>query len=201
MQPLIYLASRSPRRCQLLEQIGLPYRQLDVAVDETPLADETPPDYVVRLALHKAGTAHASVMQAGDLPVLAADTAVVLDDMILGKPSDRNEGLAMLARLSGRTHRVYSGVALVGRQTEFRLNVSEVSLRRISPREAEAYWASGEPHDKAGGYAIQGLGAIFVKELRGSYSGVMGLPLFETAELLQNAGIRLPRLQHPGSGG
>jgi septum formation protein len=201
MHPLIYLASRSPRRRELLEQIGLPYRLLDLTLDETPLAGEAPADYVVRLALHKAGTAHAALAQGGDLPVLAADTSVALDDMILGKPQDRSSALEMLARLSGRTHRVYSGVALVGRQAEFRLNVSEVSFRPISAQEAEAYWASGEPHDKAGGYGIQGLGAIFVRELRGSYSGVMGLPLFETAELLQNAGIRLPRLPLSGSGG
>jgi septum formation protein len=199
MGPLIYLASRSPRRRELLQQIGLPYALLDVEVDETPLQGETAQQYVIRLARHKAGVGHAAASRAEALPVLAADTAVVLDDMILGKPRHRAEGLAMLARLSGRTHRVCSGVALVGRQVEVRLNVSTVSFRRISPQEAEAYWASGEPTDKAGGYAIQGLGAVFVKELRGSYSGVMGLPLFETAALLQNAGIPLPRLYNPGS--
>jgi septum formation protein len=170
-----------------------------VAVDEIPRAGETAADYVVRLALHKAGCAHAGVARGEVLPVLAADTAVVVDDLILGKPRDRDEGLAMLARLAGRTHRVFSAVALVGRETDFRLNVSEVSFRPIEPREAEAYWASGEPRDKAGGYAIQGLGAVFVETLQGSYSGVMGLPLFETAQLLQNAGIRLPRLHFPGS--
>ena len=199
MQPLIYLASRSPRRRELLEQIGLSYRLLDVEVDETPLVGETPRDYVLRLALCKARSGHAAVVQKADLPVLAADTAVVLDDVILGKPRHRAEGLAMLTGLSGRTHQVFSGVALVGRQAEFRLSVSEVSFRCISPQEAEAYWASGEPHDKAGGYGIQGLGAVFVKQLHGSYSGVMGLPLFETAQLLQNAGIQLPWLGDPGS--
>jgi septum formation protein len=160
---------------------------------------EAASDYVIRLAMLKARVGHAAVSRAVDLPVLAADTAVVLDDMILGKPRHRGDALAMLARLSGRTHRVYSGVALVGQRAEARLNVSEVSFRRIEPREAEAYWASGEPADKAGGYAIQGLGAVFVEELHGSYSGVMGLPLFETAALLWNAGIQIPRLHDPGS--
>jgi septum formation protein len=199
MQPRIYLASRSPRRRELLEQIGLPYGLLDVEVDETPLQGETAQDYVVRLAMRKARVGHAAAMRVDDLPVLAADTAVVLDDMILGKPRHRNEALSMMARLSGRAHRVFSAVALVGRRAEVRLNVSEVGLRQVSPAEAEAYWASGEPADKAGGYAIQGLGAVFVKQLRGSYSGVMGLPLYETAALLRNAGIPLPWLAHPGS--
>ena len=192
MQPLIYLASRSPRRHELLEQIGLPHRLLDVAVDETPRGGETPEDYVVRLALEKARAGYAAVSPGLALSVLAADTAVVLDDKILGKPLERDAALAMLAGLSDRTHRVCTGVALAGRAVEFRLSVSDVTFRRISAAEAEAYWASGEPLDKAGGYGIQGLGAVFVKHLRGSYSGVMGLPLYETAELLQAAGIRLP---------
>ena len=199
MLPLIYLASRSPRRRELLEQIGLPYGLLDVEVDETPLPGETAQDYVVRLARLKARVGHAAGSRADDLPVLAADTAVVLDDMILGKPRHRADALAMLERLSGHTHRVFSGVALVGRQAQARLSVSEVSFRHISSQEAAAYWASGEPEDKAGAYAIQGLGAVFVTELRGSYSGVMGLPLYETAELLHDAGIQLPRLRGPGS--
>jgi septum formation protein len=195
MVPLIYLASRSPRRHELLEQIGVPHRLLDVVVDETPLPGEPPEDYVVRLALTKARAGHAEQVRRIDLPVLAADTAVVLDDKILGKPCHRRDGLAMLLSLSDRTHRVYTGVALVGRQAGYRLNVSAVTFRRISVREAEAYWTSGEPQDKAGGYGIQGLAAVFVQELRGSYSGVMGLPLYETAELLQEAGIVLPRLR------
>jgi septum formation protein len=194
MEPLIYLASRSARRRELLEQIGLPYALLDVAVDETPLTGETAQEYVLRLALLKARVGHAAALRVHDLPVLAADTAVVLDDMILGKPRHRGDALAMLASLSGRAHRVFSGVALVGRQAEVRLSVSEVRFRRISSQEAQAYWASGEPQDKAGGYAIQGLGAVFIEQLHGSYSGVMGLPLFETAELLHNAGIEIPGL-------
>lgn len=195
MQPLIYLASRSPRRRELLAQIGLPHRLLDVEVDETPLAGEQAEQYVTRLALAKAGQGHAALLRGAEMPVLAADTAVVLDRRILGKPRHRDDALAMLAGLSDRTHRVYTGVALVGRQQQALLHVSEVCFRRISSQEAAAYWASGEPRDKAGGYAIQGLGAVFVRELRGSYSGVMGLPLYETAQLLQDAGIALPRLR------
>jgi septum formation protein len=196
MQPLLYLASRSPRRQELLAQIGLPHQLLDVAVDETPLPGEVAEDYVVRLALAKALAGHEASAKQSDLPVLAADTAVVLDAMILGKPQHRREALAMLNSLSARTHRVCTGVALVGRQSDSRLSVSQVSFRQISPQDAAAYWASGEPRDKAGGYAIQGLGAVFVKQLHGSYSGVMGLPLYETAELLQAAGIRLPGLRY-----
>ncbi len=158
MDPLIYLASRSPRRQQLLEQIGVPHRLLDVAVDETPIPGESPEDYVVRLALAKAVTGHAERVQRADLPVLAADTAVVLDDKILGKPRHRLDGLAMLLSLSDRTHRVCTGVALIGSQADVRLDVSAVTFRRISAREAEAYWASGEPQDKAGGYAYPGPG-------------------------------------------
>jgi septum formation protein len=196
MEPLIYLASRSPRRRALLEQIGMPHEPLDVAVDETPRLGEKPEHYVVRLALEKARSAHAGLPAGSMLPVLAADTAVVLDDTILGKPLDRAHAMAMLARLSGRTHRVCSGVALVGTAVDHRLNVSEVTFRHISPLDAKAYWASGEPQDKAGGYAIQGLGAVFVKQLCGSYSGVMGLPLYETMEMLRDAGIGLPGLRH-----
>jgi septum formation protein len=190
---LIYLASRSPRRSELLSQIGVNHRLLEVDVDETPRAGEPPGAYVVRLAREKAQAGHAALMEQPDAPVLGADTAVVVGRHVLGKPRDREDALRMLAALSGRTHRVYSGVALLGSRWETRLSVSEVTFRRIGSREAEAYWTGGEPRDKAGAYAIQGLGAVFISELRGSYSGVMGLPLYETAELLANQGIVLPR--------
>ena len=122
--------------------------------------------------------------------MLGADTSVVVDNRILGKPRDRTQGIAMLRRLSGVTHHVYSAVALVGGEREgSRLSVSAVSFRPLSPQECEDYWRSGEPADKAGGYAIQGKGAMFVSRLEGSYSGVMGLPLFETAELLREFGL------------
>ena len=191
MKPDFYLASTSPRRRQLLEQLGLRFEVLAVDVDETPLPGEAPADYVLRLARTKAETA-AHRLGNPAAPVLAADTAVVLETAILGKPRDREDGLAMLARLSGRRHQVLSAVALwrAGR-LDTALRRSEVRFRGISAQEARSYWESGEPADKAGGYAIQGMGALFVEHLEGSYSGVMGLPLFETAELLQKAGLRV----------
>ncbi|MDG4595616.1 MAG: Maf family protein [Candidatus Contendobacter sp.] len=190
--PWIYLASASPRRRELLRQIGVSYRRLRVDVDETPWLGETPDAYVVRLALAKARIGCAALGRRRPAPVLGADTAVVVDDAILGKPRDRAEGLAMLTLLSGREHRVLSAVALaVPTRDAVRVQESRVRFRALTPAERAAYWDSGEPLDKAGGYAIQGRAAAFVAELRGSYSGVMGLPLFETAELLQVFGIHL----------
>ena len=187
----IGLASQSPRRRELLRQIGLEPVLLAASVDETPLPGERPGAFVLRLAEAKA-RAGAAAPEAAGLPVLGADTAVVLDGRILGKPRDRAEAMAMLLGLAGREHQVYTGVALWAREPRTRLNVSRVRFRGIEPCEAAAYWLSGEPADKAGGYAIQGLGAVFVADLQGSYSGVMGLPLFETAELLRECGIALP---------
>ncbi|HEC15343.1 MAG TPA: septum formation inhibitor Maf [Sedimenticola sp.] len=189
--PQIYLASRSPRRRELLNQIGVRHEVVSVDVDESLRSGEAPAEYVIRLALEKARAARAAVGAGPAVPVLAADTAVVVDDEILGKPRGRDHALAMMARLSGRRHEVLTGVALVGKKTASRLSVSHVSFRPVGPDEALAYWHSGEPADKAGGYAIQGLGALFVSRLEGSYSGVMGLPLFETAELLLAAGVGL----------
>ncbi len=187
---MIFLASSSPRRRELLEQIGVVYQVVEVRVDEALHAGEAPELYVVRLALAKAQAGHAIC---GDRPVLGADTAVVIDGAILGKPRDRADGLAMLARLAGRTHHVYTGVALVDAAGEAHtlLSVSAVTFRDIAEAERSAYWDSGEPADKAGGYAVQGLGAVFIARLEGSYSGVMGLPLFETAALLRGCGISL----------
>ena len=188
---LIHLATRSPRRRELLSQIGVPHNQLEVQVDEIPMADETPSKYVLRLALAKA---HAGRAITHDLPVLGADTAVVIDNEIMGKPQDPEQAFTMMCRLSGRTHKVLTGVALVSDKSESRLSVSSVTFRSVTAAEIQAYWESGEPLDKAGGYAIQGLGAIFITRIEGSYSGVMGLPLFETAELLANAGIKILKL-------
>lgn len=189
--PQILLASASPRRRELLDQIGIRWRQVTVQVDETPAEGESPETYVRRLALAKA-RAGGSAGGRGAPPALGADTAVVVEGRILGKPRDREEALAMLALLSGRTHRVMSAVALVqGSHEACRLNVSEVTFRPLTGEERQAYWESGEPADKAGAYAVQGLGALFIRELRGSYSGVMGLPLYETAELLTQFGIRV----------
>ncbi|MES1943012.1 maf protein [Salinisphaera sp. PC39] len=182
------LASASPRRAELLRQIGLPFERRPVDVDEAPLPDESPAALAQRLAVAKA---RAGVADAA-LPVLGSDTVVALGDEALGKPADRAEALAMLARLSGRTHEVHTGVALAhAGDTETVLVTTRVTMRDIAPGEAEAYWATGECDDKAGAYGIQGLGAVFVRRIEGSYSAVMGLPLFETAGLLERAGIRV----------
>ncbi len=187
--PALLLASASPRRRELLWQIGVAHRVAIAGIDEQPRPGEAAAECVQRLALAKARR-----IWQGQLPVLGADTAVVLDGEMLGKPHDREAALAMLARLSGRAHRVLTAVALVDqRGGEVRLSESEVRFRPIDPAECTRYWESGESRDKAGGYAIQGLGAVFISELRGSYSGVMGLPLFETAALLDAAGV--PRWQ------
>jgi septum formation protein len=173
----------------LLIQIGVRFAVIAIDLDEEPLGNEPPEAYVLRVARDKARAGRALLGSAPRVPVLAADTAVVIDDRILGKPRTREEAAAMMQRLSGRTHRVLSGVALADGQERQALSVSEVTFRVITPEEARAYWETGEPADKAGGYGIQGLGALFVSELRGSYSGVMGLPLFETAGLLSAMGI------------
>ncbi|HEV2212620.1 MAG TPA: nucleoside triphosphate pyrophosphatase [Gammaproteobacteria bacterium] len=185
----LYLASASPRRRQLLEQLRLSFKVQVAEVDETPRPGELPADYVLRLARTKAESMAGKLGQPV-ARVLAADTAVVLGSAMLGKPRGREEGVAMLGRLSGREHVVLSAIALWhdGR-LDTALSTSEVRFRTIAAAEAAAYWDTGEPADKAGGYGIQGLGAVFVERLRGSYSGVMGLPLFETVELLRQAGM------------
>ncbi len=185
--PVVRLASLSPRRRELLAQIGVQHTVVGAHVDEVPLADEGSRDYVQRIARAKALTVWA---QDQSLPVLAADTTVVLDGVVYGKPRDRAHALDMLARLSGRTHEVFTAVALANQDGHtLRMSVSSVRFRALSRPECAAYWDTGEPQDKAGAYAIQGRAAVFVESLAGSYSGVMGLPLFETAELLRAAGI------------
>lgn len=188
--PLIYLASASPRRSALLTQIGVAHRIMPVDLDETRQVPESPADYVVRLACAKAEALWRGLAERERLPVLGADTTVALDDTILGKPANRAEGLAMLRRLSGRTHHVYTGVALRhAHGIDSKLSVSEVTFRTLSATEIEAYWSTGEPADKAGGYAVQGRAAVFIERIGGSYSGIVGLPLFETAELLARVGF------------
>jgi len=185
----VYLASASPRRSELLRQIGVPFQVKVAAIAEEPLARELPEAYVVRLAAAKAETIWAAAV--GEVrPVLAADTAVVLDGELLGKPASQAEAATMLERLSGRSHRVLTAVALrhaAGLET--RLSESEVRFRATTAAERQAYCRTGEPFDKAGGYGIQGHAAVFVEELKGSYSGVVGLPLYETAALLARCGI------------
>lgn len=189
----LYLASGSPRRRELLTQIGVPFTVVIADIDETPLPEESPAAYVERLARGKAqaGFAMLAATQAqAPLVVLGADTAVILDGQILGKPLDEAEALAMLAALSGREHEVLTAVAVLdGQRCETRSVSSRVRMRPVGMQEAQAYWATGEPRDKAGSYAIQGLAAIFVESLQGSYSAVVGLPLSETAELLGRFGI------------
>ena len=185
--PLLCLASASPRRRELLGQLGVPHVLTVPNIDEAVLAGESAPDYVVRMARAKARVVHP---HGAGLPVLAADTTVLIDERICGKPADPEEGVALLLKLSGRSHEVLTAVALAAAgEVHHRLSRSEVRFRHVSLAEAIAYWNTGEPRDKAGGYAVQGHGAVFVEHLNGSYTGVMGLPLFETAELLAAAGV------------
>jgi septum formation protein len=182
--PLV-LASASPRRRELLQQLGVPHEVLAVDVDETPLPDESARQLVTRLALAKAQEGYRRAGAAR--PALGSDTVVVVDEVVFGKPLDRADGLRMLAALSGRRHQVLTAVALAtgtGR-IEQALSHTEVTMRDITAAEAAAYWETGEPLGKAGGYAIQGRGALFIEHIGGSYSGVMGLPLYETAQLLR----------------
>ena len=186
----LHQASASPRRRELLAQIGVPFVTLIASIDETALPGEPAERYVERLAREKALAGLAALSDPADAVVLGADTAVVLDGRILGKPADRAECLATLAALSGREHQVLTAVALASAQRiESRVVASRVRFRPLRAGEAEAYWATGEPCDKAGSYGIQGLAAVFVSQLEGSYSAVVGLPLCETAQLLGEFGI------------
>ena len=185
--PQIVLASASPRRCELLDQIGVRYIQSVVDIDETYQSGESPEKYVVRLALAKARAVRQR--DKSHLPVLGADTTVVIDNEALGKPQDEIHAKAMLKRLSGVSHQVMTAVALVSAQEASITSVTLVRFRPLTDNEISQYWETGEPGDKAGGYAIQGMGAVFVEHIDGSYSGVMGLPLFETARLLGQFGI------------
>jgi septum formation protein len=190
---MIYLASNSPRRRDLLRQLGVSFQILDPAIDESTLAGEMPDALVRRLAARKADAGRRLLDDKGSADlVLGADTIVVLDNQVLGKPRDAAHACELLTDLSGRCHRVLSAVALASATgTEMRLSESRVCFRKVTRQECEAYAASGEPLDKAGGYAIQGRAAAFVSDLQGSYSGVVGLPLYETAELLREAGVAL----------
>jgi septum formation protein len=191
MPAQLYLASRSPRRAQFLEQLGLRFESLPADVPEHPAPGQAPADYALATALAKARAAAAVAPL--PLPVLGADTDVAVDGEILGKPRDRDDALAMLARLSGRSHEVCSAVAVIaGAQVETALSLTRVRFGAISPAQAAAYWDSGEPADKAGAYAIQGYAARWVQSIEGSYSGVVGLPLYETCELLRRVGVAVP---------
>jgi septum formation protein len=188
--PHLRLASASPRRRELLASIGLEVVLCPVDIDECRLPGESPKALVLRLAEHKAQVGAAR--GASSLPTLGADTVVVCDGDVLGKPRDRADGAWMLRRLSERSHEVMTGVAVSGPAGLLSVCVTtRITLRRISDHEIDAYWATGEPLDKAGGFAIQGRGALFVSHLEGSHSAVVGLPLFETAQLLARQGVPL----------
>lgn len=188
---MLYLASKSPRRRELLGRLGLPFDVLDLDIPEHRLPGEAAEDYVRRVAREKAGAGLLTVVGNPAAVVLGADTEVVLDDEVFGKPRDGADAAAMLRRLSGRRHRVMSAVSLVSPAREVQaLSVSEVSFAELSDAEIAAYVATGEPAGKAGGYAIQGGAELFITCLSGSYSGVMGLPLHETACLLREMGLQ-----------
>lgn len=201
----LYLASGSPRRRELLTQIGVPFSSLSVPIDENALPEEPPRAYVERLARAKAQAGLAALADPRDAVVLGADTAVILDGRILGKPLDRDEAVATLSALSAREHLVLTAVALASTtRVVARVVGTRVRFRLLTRAEIEAYWATGEPRDKAGSYAIQGLAAVFVSQLHGSYSAVVGLPLGETAELLAEFAIpcwqQLPAHSQEGAG-
>ena len=192
----LHLASTSPRRQEILAALGLTFSSAGVDLDERRFDGESAQDMVLRLAQAKAAAATVDELTV----VIAADTAVVLGGDVYGKPVDREDCLAMLQDLSGRTHQVMTAVAVRSfRGVQTVLSTTEVQFREISPDEALAYWQSGEPCDKAGAYAIQGKGGVFVTAISGSYSGVVGLPVFETAELLRDAGLNV--LQVPDQAG
>ena len=187
--PSLILASASPRRSDLLKQIGITHSIQIADIDETPFDNEPPADYVLRVAHAKSYAIHQQYSD--NSVILAADTSVVVDDKIMGKPKNLQHAMAMLSHLSASTHQVYSAVSLRGQQTQQALSVSDVTFRAISEQEIIQYWHTGEPADKAGAYAIQGLASIFVQSINGSFSGIMGLPLFETVQLLSNEGIKI----------
>jgi septum formation protein len=188
-KPSIVLASASPRRRELLQQIGIDFRMVVADIEEKPLADEKPGDFVLRMARGKA----LEVMQReGDgLPVLGADTAVILDGQILGKPVSKSDAIAMLSKLSGKTHEVFSAVAVAVSDTEIHhsLNVTRVTFSNLEQDWIESYCDTGDPMDKAGAYGVQGKAAEKISRIEGSFYGVMGLPLFETAQLLKRAEV------------
>lgn len=194
----LYLASGSPRRRELLTQLGLHFERLSTQIEEQKQPDEEAEAYVRRLAREKAQAGVAVAER--DLPVLGADTIVVLNDEVLEKPASEAAAAAMLAKLSGQTHRVMTAVALADRHQQLDcLTITEVTFRTLTAEDIAAYIASGEPMDKAGGYGIQGLGGNFVRKINGSYHAVVGLPLVETAELLSHfESLREVRNQHDG---
>ena len=188
-KPCITLASSSPRRRELLDQIQVSYYVLAVNIDESHIEGESAEVFVKRLALEKAQAGYAKLPVR---PALGSDTIVIYDQQILGKPRNRQHAFDMLQMLSGNTHQVMTAVAICSGEAEHcMLNTSEVEFSRLSKEQIEAYWLTGEPADKAGAYGIQGIAAQFIKNIKGSYSSIMGLPLYETAKLLNMMGIKV----------
>jgi len=185
----IYLASKSSRRRELLEQLNIEFEIINIDIDETWDKTEKAKDHVQRLALEKARAARKKLEVKNLLPIIAADTEVVLDDIIMGKPADKEDAIKILGELSGRMHTVYSAVALIDGGEHIKLNTSRVCFRLLTRKEIITYCETGEPFGKAGAYAIQGQAAMFIERLEGSYSGVMGLPLYETAGLLRSINL------------
>jgi septum formation protein len=193
-QTTIYLASRSPRRAELLQQIGLAFIVLPSDIDETPLLNEQSDAYVLRLAAEKAQACYDAIIAQSAViyPVLAADTTVSIDGKILGKPQHDVDAFQMLSSMSGRCHEVHTGIAVATHEgVQVAISTTKVEMVKLSEEMIFAYIATGETRDKAGAYGIQGLASALIKRIEGSYSGVMGLPIFETAQLLGQAGIRI----------
>lgn len=187
-EPSLYLSSGSPRRQELLQQLNLTFKVLNALIDEQVLPGESPEDYVIRIAIEKAQAGFDKVVS-NQAWVIGGDTAVVLGDEVFGKPENEADAYRMLGLLSGRTHTVMSAVAVVDdNQVLSALSQTEVTFRALTEKEMKEYWLSGEPLGKAGSYAIQGLGARFIKHIQGSYSAVMGLPLYELDQLLTESG-------------
>ncbi len=190
-KPQIYLASNSPRRQELLHQMGVEFAVIPQFAEENHLSNESPEDFVARLALAKASDGLARLNKQ-NIPVLGSDTAVILDGKILGKPEGREDAIAMLMSLSNRSHQVLTAVALNNNVHSAKLiSTTEVSFAKLTLKMCENYWQTGEPVDKAGSYGIQGRGALFIHHINGSYSGVMGLPIYETQMLLQKFNLSL----------
>lgn len=187
----LVLASQSPRRKELLNQLGYQFSCHPADIDETPVVGETPAQYVCRIAQEKA-TAIARQYEKNTF-ILGSDTAVIINDEILGKPQSKDDAMMMLSQLSDCTHQVLTAISVcLGDQTKTELIITDVEFKALTPQEIDNYWQTGEPQDKAGAYGIQGLGGQFVKQIRGSYSAVVGLPLYETAKLLAEFGLKTP---------
>lgn len=187
---MVILASKSPRRKELLAQLGFDFSCVSADIDESIQGNESPSDYVVRLAVEKAKAV--ALLSDESAIVLGSDTSVVIGDNILGKPADLNMCIDMLSKLSNKRHQVYTAIAIVqGSRVMSNIIITDVIFRSLTLDDIKAYWKTGEPQDKAGSYGIQGLGGQFVSRIEGSYSSVVGLPLVETAELLQQFGVKL----------